>query len=86
MVTINKDIDVVAKMAQKKSQGETFPGFDGVYTVTNKISLKAGKRFIVGLKNKTSLFEAPYMYFYDPERNSWGIFYADEYKNHPIIF
>ena len=20
------------------------------------------------------------MYFYDPERNSWGIFYADEYK------
>lgn len=31
VVTINKDIDVVAKMAQKKSQGEAFPGFDSVY-------------------------------------------------------
>jgi len=80
VVTVNKDIDVVAKMAQKKSQGEEFPGFGGVYTVTNKISLKSGKRFIVGLKNTTSLFESPYMYFYDPELNSWGIFYADEYK------
>ena len=80
VVTINKDIDVVAKMAQKKSQGEAFPGFDGVYTITNKINLKAGKRFIVGLKNTSPLFEAPYMYFYDPEMDSWGIFYANEYK------
>lgn len=90
IITVTSDVDIVGILATKSKAGPNFPGFDGVYSVKQKINLKAGDKLIGAFRSKESLNnnpryrddkpENPYFYFYSPKDDKWGIVYADDYK------
>lgn len=90
VITVTSDVDITAILATKSKSGPKFPGFNGVYSVKDKVSLKAGDKIIGAITSQSSLNndprrqdekpDEPYFYFYSPEKDKWGIVYAADYK------
>ena len=59
IITVTSDVDIVGILATKSKAGPNFPGFDGVYSVKQKLNLKAGDKLIGAFRSKESLNNNP---------------------------